>query len=89
MNKDLNNNIPDFARRKKSLKIILSLLVISLIILAIQLFYIDDLSYLQGNLTIINSFITFILLFLYIMLTADMYVSIKRMKEREKVEVPN
>ena len=89
VNKDLNNNIPDFARRKKALKIILSLLVISLIILAIQLFYIDDLSYLQGNLTIINSFITFILLFLYIMLTADMYVSIKRMKEREKVEVPN
>ena len=89
VNKDLNNNIPDFARRKKSLKIILSLLVISLIILAVQLFYIDDLSYLQGNLIIINSFITFILLFLYIMLTADMYVSIKRMKEREKVEVPN
>ena len=89
MNKDLNNNIPDFARRKKALKIILSLLVISLIILAIQLFYIDDLSYLQGNLTIINSFIAFILLFLYITLTADMYVTIKRIKEREKVEVPN
>ena len=70
-------------------KIVLFLLVISLIILAIQLFYIDDLSYLQGNLTIINSFIAFILLFLYITLTADMYVTIKRMKEREKVEVPN
>ena len=46
VNKDFNNNIPDFTRRKKALKIILSLLVISLIILAIQLFYIDDLSYL-------------------------------------------
>ena len=89
MNKDFDNNIPDFSRRKKALKIILSLLVISLIILAIQLFYIDDLSYLQGNLTIINSFVAFILLFLYITLTADMYVTIKRIKEREKVEVPN
>ncbi len=46
-------------------------------------------SYLQGNLAIINSFIVFILLFLYITLTADMYVTIKRIKEREKVEVPN
>ena len=63
--------------------------VISLIILAVQLFYIDNLSYLQGNLAIINSFIALILLFLYITLTADMYVSIKRIKEREKVEVPN
>ena len=89
MNKDFNNNIPDFARRKKALKIILFLLVISLIILAIQLFYIDDLSYLQGNLTIINSFLAFILLFIYITLTADMYVTIKRIKEREKIEVPN
>jgi len=76
VNKDLNNNIPDFARRKKALKIILSLLVISLIILAVQLFYIDNLSYLQGNLAIINSFVAFILLFIYIMLTADMYVTI-------------
>ena len=89
MNKDFDNNIPDFSRRKKALKIILSLLVISLIILAIQLFYIDDLSYLQGNFAIINSFIAFILLFLYITLTADMYVTIKRIKEREKLEVPN
>ena len=89
MNKDFNNNIPDFSRRKKALKIILSLLVISLIILAVQLFYIDDLSYLQENLAIINSFVAFILLFIYIMLTADMYVTIKRIKEREKVEVPN
>ena len=40
--KDLNNNIPDFARRKKTFKIILPLLVISLIILAIQLFYITE-----------------------------------------------
>jgi len=89
VNKDFNNNIPDFSRRKKALKIILSLLVISLIILAVQLFYIDDLSYLQENLAIINSFVAFILLFIYIMLTADMYVTIKRIKEREKVEVPN
>ena len=89
MNKDFDNNIPDFSRRKKALKIILSLLVISLIILAVQLFYTDNLSYLQGNLAIINSFVAFILLFIYIMLTADMYVSIKRIKEREKVEVPN
>ena len=43
----------------------------------------------QGNLTIINSFVAFILLFLYIVLTADMYATIKRIKEREKVEVPN
>ena len=63
MNKDFDNNIPDFSRRKKALKIILSLLVISLIILAVQLFYIDDLSYLQGNFVIINSFVAFILLF--------------------------
>jgi len=89
VNKDFNNNIPDFSRRKKALKIILFLLVISLIILVVQLFYIDDLSYLQGNLTIINSFIAFILLFLYITLTADMYITTKRFKEREKVEVPN
>ena len=89
VNKDFDNNIPNFTRRKKALKIILFLLVISLIILAVQLFYIDNLSYLQGNLAIINSFLAFILLFLYIILTADMYVSIKRIKEREKVEVPN
>ena len=89
MNKGFDNNIPDFTRRKKALKIVLFLLVISLIILAVQLFYIDNLSYLQGNLTIINSFIAFILLFIYITLTADMYVSIKRIKERKNVEVPN
>ena len=89
MNKDFNNNIPDFARRKKALKIILFLLIISLAILVVQLFFKESLSFTQGNLAIINSFLAFILLFLYIILTADMYVTIKRIKEREKVEVPN
>ena len=89
MNKDFDNNIPDFTKRKKVLKVILLLLVISLAILLIQLFFKDNLSFAQGNLTIINSFIAFILLFLYITLTADMYVTIKRIKEREKIEVPN
>ena len=82
MNKDFDNNIPDFTKRKKALKLILFLLVISLIILVIQLFFKDSLSFSEGNLTIINSFIAFILLFLYITLTADMYVTIKRIKER-------
>ena len=89
MNKDFDNNIPNFTRRKKALKIILFLLVISLIILAVQLFFKESLSFTQGNLAIINSFIAFILLFLYILLTADMYVNIKRIKEREKIEIPN
>ena len=89
MNKESDSNIPDFSTRKKVLKLMLFLLIISLAILVVQLFYIDNLSYLQGNLAIINSFVAFILLFLYIILTADMYVSIKRIKEREKVEVPN
>ena len=89
MNKDFDNNILDFTKRKKVLKVILLLLVISLAILLIQLFFKDNLSFAQGNLTIINSFIAFILLFLYITLTADMYVTIKRIKEREKIEVPN
>lgn len=89
VNKDLNNNIPDFSRRKKALKIILFLLIISLAILVVQLFFKESLSFTQGNLAIINSFLAFILLFLYIILTADMYVTIKRIKEREKVEVPN
>ena len=89
MNKDFNSNIPDFSRRKKVLKIILFLLIISLTILVVQLFFKESLSFTQGNFTIINSFIAFILLFIYIMLTADMYVSIKRIKEREKVELPN
>ena len=89
MNNDFNSNIPDFSRRKKVLKIILFLLIISLAILVVQLFFKESLSFTQGNLAIINSFVAFILLFLYIVLIADMYVSIKRIKEREKVEVPN
>ena len=89
MDKDFDNNIPDFTKRKKALKVILLLLVISLIVLVIQLFFKDTLSFAQGNFTIINSFIAFILLFLYITLTADMYVTIKRIKEREKIEVSN
>ena len=89
MNKDFDNNIPDFTTRKKNLNLILFLLVISLAILVVQLFFKESLSFVQGNLTIINSFVAFILLFLYIVLIADMYVSIKRIKEREKIEVPN
>ena len=89
MNNDFNSNIPDFSRRKKVLKIILFLLIISLAILVVQLFFKESLSFTQGNLAIINSFVAFILLFLYIVLIADMYVSIKRIKEREKVELPN
>ena len=89
MNKDFDNNILDFTKRKKALKLILFLLVISLVVLVVQLFFKDSLSFSEGNLTIINSFVAFILLFLYITLTADMYVTIKRIKEREKIEVPN
>ena len=89
MSKDFDNNIPNFATRKKVLKLILFLLVVSLAILVVQLFFKESLSFVQGNLTIINSFVAFILLFLYITLTADMYVTIKRIKEREKIEVPN
>ena len=89
MSKDFDNNIPNFATRKKVLKLILFLLVVSLAILVVQLFFKESLSFTQGNLAIINSFVAFILLFLYITLTADMYVTIKRIKEREKVEVPN
>ena len=89
MNKDFDNNIPDFSTRKKVLKLIIFLLIISLAILVVQLFFKESLSFVQGNLAIINSFVAFILLFIYIMLTADMYVTIKRIKEREKVEVPN
>ena len=89
MNKDFDNNIPDFTKRKIALKMILLLLVISLVVLVIQLFFKESLSFAQGNFVIINSFIAFILLFLYITLTADMYITIKRIKEREKVEVPN
>ena len=89
MNKDFDNNILDFTKRKKALKLLLFLLVISLVVLVVQLFFKDSLSFSEGNLTIINSFVAFILLFLYITLTADMYVTIKRIKEREKIEVPN
>ena len=89
MNKNFDNNILDFTKRKKALKLILFLLVISLVVLVVQLFFKDSLSFSEGNLTIINSFIAFILLFIYITLTADMYVSIKRIKERKNVEVPN
>ena len=89
MNKNFDNNILDFTKRKKALKLILFLLVISLVVLVVQLFFKDSLSFSEGNLTIINSFIAFILLFLYITLTADMYVTIKRIKEREKIKVPN
>ena len=89
MNKDFDNNIPDFTKRKIALKMILLLLVISLVVLVIQLFFKESLSFVQGNFVIINSFIAFILLFLYITLTADMYITIKRIKEREKIEVPN
>ena len=64
MNKDFDNNIPDFTTRKKVLKLIPFLLVISLIVLAVQLFFKENLSFVQGNLTIINSFVAFILLFL-------------------------
>ena len=89
MNKDFDNNIPDFSKRRIGLKVMLFLLVISLAILVVQLFFKESLSFIQGNFTIINSFVAFILLFLYITLTADMYVTIKRIKEREKIEVPN
>ena len=89
MNKDFDNNILDFTKRKKALKLILFLLVISLVVLVVQLFFKDSLSFSEVNLTIINSFVAFILLFLYITLTADMYVTIKRIKKREKIEVPN
>ena len=89
MNNNFNSNIPDFSTRKKVLKLILFLLIISLAILVVQLFFKESLSFTQGNLAIINSFVAFILLFLYIVLIADMYVSIKRIKEREKVELPN
>ena len=64
MNKDFDNNILDFTKRKKALKLILFLLVISLVVLVVQLFFKESLSFVQGNLTIINSFVAFILLFL-------------------------
>ena len=43
MNKDFDNNILDFTKRKKALKLILFLLVISLVVLVVQLFFKDSL----------------------------------------------
>ena len=89
MSQDFDNNIPDFSKRKTALRILLFLLIISLFILVIQLTYIDELSPLQANLTIINSFVLFILVFLYIILKVGMHATIGRIKEREKVQLPN
>ena len=89
MSQDFDNNIPDFSKRKTALKILLFLSLISLFILVIQLTYIDELSPLQANLTIINSFVLFILVFLYIILKVGMHATIRRIKEREKVQLPN
>lgn len=89
MSQDFDNNIPDFSKRKTALKILLFLSLISLFILVIQLTYIEELSPLQANLTIINSFVLFILVFLYIILKVGMHATIGRIKEREKVLLPN
>lgn len=89
MSQNFDNNIPDFSKRKTALKILLFLSLISLFILVIQLTYIDELSPLQANLTIINSFVLFILVFLYIILKVGMHATIGRIKEREKVQLPN
>lgn len=89
MSQDFDNNIPDFSKRKTALRILLFLLLISLFILVIQLTYIDELSPLQANLTIINSFVLFILVFLYIILKVGMHATIGRIKEREKVQLPD
>lgn len=89
MSQDFDNNIPDFSKRKTALRILLFLLLISLFILVIQLTYIDELSPLQANLTIINSFVLFVLVFLYIILKVGMHATIGRIKEREKVQLPN
>lgn len=89
MSQDFDNNIPDFSKRKTALKILLFLSLISLFILVIQLTYIDELSPLQANLTIINSFVLFILVFLYIILKVGMHATIGRIKEREKVQLPD
>ena len=89
MSQDFDNNIPDFSKRKTALRILLFLLLISLFILLIQLTYIDELSPLQANLTIINSFVLFVLVFLYIILKVGMHATIGRIKEREKVQLPN
>jgi len=89
VSQDFDNNIPDFSKRKTALRILLFLSLISLFILVIQLTYIDELSPLQANLTIINSFVLFVLVFLYIILKVGMYATIGRIKEREKVQLPN
>ena len=89
MSQDFDNNIPNFSKRKTALRILLFLSLISLFILVIQLTYIDELSPLQANLTIINSFVLFILVFLYIILKVGMHATIGRIKEREKVQLPN
>lgn len=89
MSQDFDNNIPDFSKRKTALRILLFLLLISLFILVIQLTYIDELSPLQANLTIINSFVLFVLVFLYIILKVGMHATIGRIKEREKVQLPD
>lgn len=89
MSQDFDNNIPDFSKRKTALKILLFLSLISLFILVIQLTYIDELSPLQANLTIINSFVLFVLVFLYIILKVGMHATIGRIKEREKVQLPD
>ena len=89
MSQNFDNNIPDFSKRKTALKILLFLSLISLFILVIQLTYIDELSPLQANLTIINSFVLFVLVFLYIILKVGMHATIGRIKEREKVLLPN
>lgn len=89
MSQNFDNNIPDFSKRKTALKILLFLSLISLFILVIQLTYIDELSPLQANLTIINSFVLFVLVFLYIILKVGMHATIGRIKEREKVQLPN
>ena len=89
MSQNFDNNIPDFSKRKTALKILLFLSLISLFILVIQLTYIDKLSPLQANLTIINSFVLFVLVFLYIILKVGMHATIGRIKEREKVQLPN
>lgn len=89
MSQDFDNNIPDFSKRKTALRILLFLSLISLFILVFQLTYIDELSPLQANLTIINSFVLFVLVFLYIILKVGMHATIGRIKEREKVQLPN
>lgn len=89
MSQDFDNNIPDFSKRKTALRILLFLSLISLFILVFQLTYIDELSPLQANLTIINSFVLFVLVFLYIILKVGMHATIGRIKEREKVLLPN